>query len=362
MTTYTLTLRTLSPLHIGSGEILRENFDFAIHEKKTWRLNEDEVLRAKENQWLAARGSYPPPGKMLAPADFQNPQLFRYSMRGFPRSNRTYAELREFIKDVYDRPYIPGSSLKGAFRTALAWTGWNEINPRLDRNAIGRNKSWAGHPLEQKLFGNDPNHDLLRALHVSDLHGVETAGPGLIVVNAQVVTMRKKGSPVELEALPGEIEFKGSLTIDETLFKPWAEKLGFINRKHWLDELMARTQAHSKARIDELAQWFGNADGAEKIASFYNTLAGVSPGKTQAFVQIGWGAGWDGKTFSTHLQKDKMLFEQIVSDFRMHKTSRDNPSRRSPGDAFPRSKRVVVKDTLAAAPFGWALLELLPKG
>lgn len=358
MTTYQITLRTLSPIHIGSGEILRENFDFSIYEKRTWRLNEDEILRAKETQWRAARGAYPPPGNMLTPADYQNPAFFRYAMRGYPRSTKTYAELREFIKDAHDYPYIPGSSLKGAFRTALAWTGWREINPRLDRNAIGRTKSWAGHPLEQKIFGDNPNYDLLRALQVSDLRGAEKAGAGLIVVNAQVVTMRKKGSPVELEALPGEIAFKGSLKIDETLFAPWAEKLGFANRKHWLDELMARTQAHSKARIEELAQWFGNADGAERIAAFYNQLAKVSPGKNRALVQIGWGAGWDGKTFWTHLQKDKMLFEQIVSDFRMHKTSQDNPSRRKPGDPFPRSKRVVMKDGASAAPFGWVLVEM----
>src|SRR5690606_40558751 len=33
------------------------------------------------------------------------------------------AEIQEQIKDPWDRPYIPGSSLKGALRTAIAFVG-----------------------------------------------------------------------------------------------------------------------------------------------------------------------------------------------------------------------------------------------
>lgn len=365
MTAYNLTLKVVSPVHIGDGYELRQDFDYAVHEGYTFVLDENAILDAKADRLTRYRqGSYPPPAALLEEADYARVKYFRYRLRGQPRSGKSYASLRSFIKDVYDRPYIPGSSLKGAFRTALAWTGWQEVRPRLNRDVIGQRwqKSWAGQKLERQLFGPDPNHDLLRALHVSDLHGLKQPGEGLALINAQVLTRRSSGSPVELEALVGEISLSGSLTIDETLFKPWAEpQLKFANRKPWLDELMARAQAHSRARMQRLVDWFERADHAQRVAQFYRQLLSYKLSDNQAFMQIGWGAGWDGKTFWTHLQQDQALFEQILRDFNLQRRSRQAPPRRA-GDPFPSSRRVAGliknREFSPVAPFGWVLVEL----
>jgi len=363
MTVYSITLHTLTPLHIGDGMELHQDFDFSVFRGRTYRLNEDAILLAKPTALHPGRdGRYPPPGKLLTEADYQNANLFRYTLPGAPRSRLVDARLKSFIKDVYDRPYIPGSSLKGALRTALAWTGWPEVKPYLERNAIGRSKSWAGQPLEKKLFGKDPNHDLLRALHVSDLFGPQQPGQGLLIANAQVLTKRSAGSPVELESLAGDVAFSGSITIDETLFSALAEReLGFSNRHHWLDELTQRAQAHSKARLRQLVEWFERADGCEDVRRFYQNLVTAELSPNQALMQIGWGAGWDGKTFWTRLQTNPQLFEQLVQDFRLHRAGRNSPPRKV-GDPFPRSKRaaMIIKDRIprAVAPFGWALVEL----
>lgn len=366
MAVYEMTLQILSPVHIGDGNELRQDFDFVVKNGRTYRLNEDAILLAKEEQLRPDRsGKFPLPGHLLTEADFRNAELFRYSLSGAPRSTKSDARLKSFIKDVYDQPYIPGSSVKGALRTALAWTGWPEVKPQLDRAAIGRNRSWAGQPLERKLFGPDPNHDLLRALHVSDLHGPTKAGQGLVLANAQVLTKKSAGSPVELEAVAGNVTFTGSLTIDETLFGALVEhELHFDNRRAWLTELIARVQRHSGARIQQLAEWYEHGEGYEAIARFYRELAAAKLGKRRALLQIGWGAGWDGKTFWTHLQSDARLFEQLVTDFKLHKAPPGSPARK-PGDPFPRSKRaaMAVKDgaARAVAPFGWVLLELKEK-
>jgi CRISPR-associated protein Csm5 len=364
MTVYEVILRTLTPLHIGDGSELRRDFDFTVKNARTYRLNEDAILDAKdETQWLNARGAYKLPAELLGEADFQNTAFFRYIIPGVPRSNKPDARVKSHLKDMRDRPYIPGSSLKGALRTALAWVGWNEVKPELNRQAIGRSRSWAAQPLEKKLFGRDPNHDLLRALHVSDLQMTNASEPGksLLLVNVQVLTKRSAGSPIELEALKSDIELRGTLTIDETLFGAAAEReLHFANRRHWLDELMARVQRHSQARLIRLAEWFEKADGCEGIANFYRQLANAKAGAQAAVLQIGWGAGWDGKTLWTHLQQDPRLFEQLVSDFRMHKAAKGSPPRKA-GDPFPRSKRVVIdKTNKPAAPLGWVLVDLKP--
>ncbi len=369
MTTYNLTLRTLSPVHIGTGDEWRLGFDFILANNQTWIFDEDAVLQAKEDRLKPdGRGHYPLPGSLLTEKDLANLALFRYVLRGQPPSEKADARMKPFIKDAYDRPYIPGASLKGAFRTALAWTGWNEARlGRVKRDDIGRNRSWAGNSLEKRLFGKDPNYDLLRALQVSDLHGLQAAGEGLVVLKAQVLTQGAAQSPIGLEALVSEVEFRGSLKIDDDLFKPMAAKLGFGDRKPWLDELLPRAQKHTRARIEHLAEWFENvappAPSAERIAGFYRQLLSVQPAPNQALMQIGWGAGWDGKTFWTHIQQDELLFERLVSDFRLDKAGRR--SRRQSGDPFPTSRRVAVsgkKDEVKPiAPFGWALVELTEK-
>ncbi len=359
---YKLTLQTLTPIHIGDGEELRHGFDFVIKGNRTWRLNEDAILDAK---WKAmgldqpGRRRYPLPGEVLTERDFENRHLFRYVMRGAPRSRRADARLKTFIKDYEDRPYIPGSSLKGALRTALAWTGWNEINPRLDRRAIGNRRSWAGQPLERKLFGKDPNHDLLRALQVSDLHGDLNPSEALAVVNAQVLTRGSLQSPIELEALLPNRTLIGTVTIEDYLFSPQAEReLRLGRRKRWLDDLMVRVQEHSKARLEKrLLPWFEGVKSAEKVANFYRQLYDLNLASNQALVQIGWGSGWDGKTFWTHLQEDEYLFEKLMRDFRLqHRRGRNAAP--SKAKDFPISRRVVVSKGRIAAPFGWAVLTL----
>lgn len=367
MTIYNLKLTTLTPLHIGDGYELRQDFDFVVHGDRTYRLDEDAVLRAKESRLVPdARGHYPPPGKLLGDGDFRDPALFRYVLPGSPRSAKVDARMKSFIKDVNDRPYIPGSSLKGALRTALAWTGWKEVNPTLDRSSIGRRRSWAGQTLEKKIFGENPNHDLLRALQVSDLFGPKKPGQGLIIVNAQVLTKKSEGSPIELEALKGDITLRGSLVIDEALFQPQMESgLHFGDRRHWLEKLAPRVQQHSLERIKSLATWFETAENGKQIAVFYRRLSQVGLSPNQAFLQLGWGAGWDSKTFWTHLTKDTHLFEQIVADFTLHKRQPGSPPRK-PGDPFPRSKRAVMSDKAGkaypAAPFGWVLMEVTESG
>lgn len=359
MTVYQMMVRTLTPLHIGDGNELRQGFDFAVRGARTYRLDEDAILQAKPFQ-PDDRGNYPPPQRLLTEADYQNPMFFQYILPGVPRSSMTDARVRSFIKDAHNRPYIPGSSLKGAFRTALAWTGWEEVKPKLERAAIGRSKSWAAQPLERKLFGQDPNHDLLRALHVADLASPRSANESMMLVNAQVLTQKGKGSPVELEAVKNGIVFRGTLTIDDELFGAFAEReLHFANRRHWLTELVARVRAHSHARLEQLAAWYETADQGEAIAKYLRQLAASNLPATQAVLQLGWGAGWEAKTFWTHLQADPQLFERIVTEFHLHRAPKGSPPRK-PGDPFPRSRRAVMsaREDKPVAPLGWVLVEV----
>ena len=125
---YTLKVTTITPLHIGSGEELLNEYDFAVYNGQTWRINEAALLEAQnaDDPRLAERLARTPPAQLLdKPTDFRpGSPCFRYVVKGVPRSALAGAQVREQLKDTFDRPYLPGSSLKGALRTALAWHAW----------------------------------------------------------------------------------------------------------------------------------------------------------------------------------------------------------------------------------------------
>ena len=85
MTVFNVTLSMLTPLHIGNGDELRQDFDFVVHNQRTYLLNEDVILQEKEGELIPDRmGNYLPPGKLVKGADFQNKALFRYILAGTP--------------------------------------------------------------------------------------------------------------------------------------------------------------------------------------------------------------------------------------------------------------------------------------
>jgi CRISPR-associated protein Csm5 len=365
MSNYRLTIKTITPTHIGSGKDLEAALDYAVFNNRTYRLNMDAILEANSNHLRSPQGGYLLPGQLLKTIDFENhPEFFRYAALGAPRSGKVIAQLRECIKDIYDQPYLPGSTLKGVVRTALAWSGWKDVKPRLDRAALGPRRERAGQALERSLFGPDPNRDLLRAVQISDFHLAAGQNNRIMIANAQVITRVNNGSPVELEAIPSGQIFEGTFKIDEYLFNSNAEHiLHFSNRRAWLDEWLPRLRHHSLKRLEKLARWFEErtqqAEDSSDVMKYYQQLANISLSPNQALVQIGWGTGWDGKTFWTHLQEDKLLFEQIISDYRLQKPGPNSPNRK-PGDPFPTSRRVILRqrDLRPAVPLGWVLIEL----
>jgi CRISPR-associated protein Csm5 len=361
MTQHNIHVTLISPLHIGSGEELRADFDYIVSQGRTYRLNQDAILGDFQDRLTPdSYGRYPTLGQLLRTNQaLKNAAYYRYTLKGTPRSGKVDARIQACIKDVHDHPYLPGSSLKGALRTALAWTGWQEMDLKVLPHKLGRRRFWAGQKLEREIFGQNPNLDLLRALQVSDCFS-EKAHKRLVVANAQVLTKRDLGSPVELEAISGDTVFSGTIKIDDFLFSKQAEsKLHFADRRQWLSELMVRVQKHSHARIAAMLSWFQDVEHGEKIAGFLRQLVDFSPGPDQALMQIGWGTGWDGKTFWTHLKQDEYTFEKILKDYRMVRKGK-----RSLGDPFPKSRRVVMQgkeSDIPLAPFGWALVEMESK-
>lgn len=362
---YQATVSVLTPLHIGNGRELMNRYDYAIEKGRTWRINEAALLDAqdvddpKQAETLARQ----PPADLLQPPDFRETSpFFRYVIQGTPRSSAKGAILREQLKDPFDRLYLPGSSLKGALRTALAWYGWKERDLKPEIARLARDRRFAAQYYERELFGPDPNRDLLRALQVSDSQPVP---PGqLMVLNVRVLNRDGSlGAPVEVEAVRPDTSFVLSLKVDRALYSDWARKHKLtLKGAEWLGKLGEVVRQYTQERIGREILWLQEIPNATTPLQFYRQLQESSATPSRFLLQLGWGTGWENKTFGSHLQDDPRFMERLVKDYRLAR------GRRRPGDPFPRSRRLAVSfrknaqgevvDELPAYPLGWAMVEL----
>lgn len=378
MTKYNFMIRTLSPLHIGSGEELKLNYDFLnqtsiIKEYKgtgfTWRLNVDEILASRAND----RNVTKTPAQLLNPADFVldsagNPnRLFRYRIPGEIRAGREYSQLRACVKDPFDCPYVPGSSIKGAIRTALAVQILKAKGADLkSKIKFQSNSKKADDEIEGTLFGPDPNSDWMRAFRISDaLLPPENRRPGygLLVANTNPLTANpntQKSVPIEIEAIQWGNEFFGFVTVDDFLLG----KESFLPAKVHLDRWIPEIHEYGMNRLYLLKDWYSRVPDSQKILKKIDQLIQFGEdvrekNLSMALLQIGFGCGWDGMTYGELLQKDLPWFSHMLKDLKVIKPNKKKSGGGVPSviQSFPTSRKVVYQNEIPADFLGWCLLD-----
>jgi CRISPR-associated protein Csm5 len=71
-------------------------------------------------------------------------------------------------------------------------------------------------------------------------------------------------------------------------------------------------------------------------------------------LQLGWGGGWDSKTFAHVLTKDRSAFYRVVKKYQ----PMDRQDSYKQGARYPKSRRVVVQDEQAVFPLGWVKVKM----
>ncbi len=369
---YDLTLTTLTPLHIGTGRDLLRDYDYEVAGRKTWVINQAALLDAQnvDDPKVAAQLAITPPADLLKDEDFkEGSRFFRYVIHGGPRSEQQGAVIQEQFKDVYDRPYLPGSSVKGALRTVIGWHAWKVLKLEPDADQLKDNARFAATNYEHKIFGRDPNNDSLRALQVGDSEARDASC--LFLMNVRVInpgTSKKAASdiPVELEAIRPDVTFKSALKLDLVLFSEWAKRYGLrLSGKDWLTDIPRIANAHAKEQIARESKWFKKISNAQAVTSFYETLTKSAIEGSKFLLRLGWGTGWESKTFGSRLQADADFMNYIVPHYRMKK------GKAAGGEAFPSSRRAALRSArpgqgsggeAIGAPLGWLLVEMTERG
>lgn len=181
---YTLILKTLSPVYIGCGkEISKIDYVYFEKSKKVYKINmvkfasfieSRKLMDVLRNRIAQADAEYSLTDffkeKIITENEARDCSEYILDNNNISLSS-SQMTINEFIKDAYGYPYVPGSSLKGAIRTAIAYATILDDRQRFDeiasklRYTIKENKSNSkkideiSKKLEQDIF-----HTLSRKL------------------------------------------------------------------------------------------------------------------------------------------------------------------------------------------------------
>ena len=394
-------LETLTPVHIGTGnsygkaEFITENnklrriifsklYDSLSEDQKGELLSELEEKEFNMDEFVRKN-------KIRVSEDMI---LYRALMKSPPSR-----EIREQIK-TNNVPYIPGSSIKGAIRTALLWKyickDYDNLRDKIDSCIYKTLRS--NLPLEKKKKNicnefiskvfqlndrrYDAKYDLLKFLHISDFMPNEKDISNIIEIEKIVGYSLKRNNKFEnwaiirtrrgnrkvslinyLEVVKKGIEFNGSISLNPQikavldsnqeypLLKDKLEILG-LDEGNLEEEKML---THIKDTLREFNRWAIDREielcrKASNGRNFCEVLRGID---TENSIRIGFGVGTTYQTLIKLIEeKDVNLAQRIVNTLRLGKFNRNiKEDKLTP--PYPKS----IEFTSQKEPLGWMRFE-----
>jgi CRISPR-associated protein Csm5 len=399
---YRLEVEVISPTQVGSGAKLLPDIDYyednaGVHVVNLEKLLADPQLLAdkdKRLEKLILSGD----GRLrlndLRRLGFMRDEFVAYSITsGWAEEREVVAQVR----DGADRPYLPGSSLKGAFRTILAWKIYHDqqaapdfkdpLNPneaelKDPRRNLKKLRERADDRLEGRFFvapnippGQRPNYDLMKLFQVDDLYPEGGTSDNLRLEDVQIFVrsqqngaLKTKNRPIAAEMWRVQTRFSGFLSID----KFWresksAEKLKYERGKGYLADLADLGRKRAAALIQTELKFFRECAperNCQEMLNWYQNLqqdlAQLAP--DEFFMPLGWSTGWNGKSYGENLSER--------ADFSLREEDRQGIRQafqlghwESPKSPFPISRKLILdydenNQPYAYFPPGWLKVRL----
>ncbi|MCD6418001.1 type III-A CRISPR-associated RAMP protein Csm5 [bacterium] len=298
-----------------------------------------------------------------------------YIKYSLPLMGRVSREINSFVKMVSGRkkrPYIPGSSVKGAIRTALAYRKLKYDHRKkdilmenipLDRK-IKKNEHFVDWLLfrPQNEHKKDIHYDLLRLLEVVDSRTFEpnellgvyevhifSGAENKKTFNLFSAEAWKPHKTVEMELKLADSEF-----LDRIL-----TRIGLQQEKKvfdWkyiteaLNEFAVAQLKYDIQVLDKLPEKSDELYGLLRWDKEMISLIEKSSGNI-AYFSIGQGQGW-------HRITDGMLIESEQDIFKLFLDKNFSRGKKKARPPFPKSRR-VVKHNGEIVPLGWVKMEIV---
>jgi len=383
---FKLEIETLSPLHIGDGSTLIP-LEYVLEDGLVKVVNLDFLLEALPEKIASQLGE-----KMVPMHDFLNrknqghllrkPELYsrkiklsdgaRGDLKDDLDPHKTQinkAQIKTFVK-TGGKPFIPGSSIKGAIRTALAYHILKEargekVEKILDAS-VKRERDRDRDAVEKYLLraDDDIDEDILMLLGITDSAAVEA--DHLVVVRGKRLASRSFIPTGYYEALPTGIKTTFRVFFNEfgdgvqrrrdaSLIPTTPQKLFAILNEFARDLIDFEKRQNAKIKMQKRGDLQKYLPDFERIIKFCDNLeAKMRDNPNAGFMALGWGTGWHSKTVGILLNKDPEKFLRMYA-YKMGRPPRGNWK---PDPAFfPKTREVIVgQDTEPL--FGWVMLRL----
>lgn len=357
----TIKIRTLTPVHIGSGETLIYGNDFVrgtdddgydamgiiSPEKVLSIIGEDNL-----SKWVSSieRGNSTDEiiksfGKDVTISDYCSRILGLYA------DVKPSDTLRELLHDGLGHSYIPGSSIKGAIRTAVFSSIINNskidniCDKVVDRN--GYTTKVHASKLEHDIFGSDPNTDVFRFLKISDAIFNNDYNIALRMVNInerQHQSFWDTSKSQLIEALDAGEETNFHLKIDNTAYEFSKSKVNSIpDCMSTIVKLFDTINKHTESLVNsEIEYWSEKAelDDSDMVFEYINKMKSIlsniqhasNTKGNECVLRVGYGSGWKFITGGWSEQLDN--FESVI-------VPKARPNNRHYQEySFPKSRRV----------------------
>lgn len=254
--------------------------------------------------------------------------------------------IKEYIHDGLGRPYIPGSSIKGAIRTAVLA---NVVSTLLPENIVVKNEKDRidASIMEKRFFGSSPNSDIFRFLHVGDAIFGSLKTSAITMVN---INERKKQSfwddskpqTIEVLSLGDETTFEMRLKLDN--YRNCRVSVGELPLcMTSLPVLFETINAHTQLLLEsEINYWMDlkDEDDTDKVAAYIEECKDILVQTKQCvhnkscILRVGHGSGW---RFITGAWSERSPM------FGIHVVPASRPNNKNYKDYdFPKSRRVSI--------------------
>jgi len=295
-------LTTLSPVHIGSGNVLQQNTEFVQTQTSTERflrvvddrkvlslIGEDHLadwllsIERKESIKVLVR-RYAPQSKVT---DYSKRRMYLCS------DVKDTDTLKEHIHNGFGVPYIPGSSIKGSIRTAVLASMTEEMKGLSDKIKNGKGKISA-EQVEKELFGKDPNSDVFRFFHAGDAYFEKDTEIALrLVMRLNITGSEKTLLPPQQESKPQLVEAIGSEA--EAVFQ--LKLMLPFRLVSSLGGLFQLVNGHTRKLIEEevrIWQKYKDRAGSDDYMEKMNDILSIvkSCQADECVLRIGHASGW----------------------------------------------------------------------
>ncbi|MFW6016786.1 MAG: type III-A CRISPR-associated RAMP protein Csm5 [bacterium] len=399
---YNMQLKTKSPLFIGGNQQEYRQNDFVFYKGYIYKINENKLMEALLEKKLHDKFSilvsknprYFALDRFLKDNSLHNEKFIKRisDFKSKSEINKGYNSFKPFIRNAMGYPYIPGSSIKGALRTAIAYYMLKKIQglskdyfrkfflDDLERSLQSKksqndkiifkllqNYNFKGRSKEQI---DNSNKDILRAIKVSDSEPIEK------ILNVQEVTVLnirnekfQEKANIRMELLPAGTIVNFRLTIDEVIINDFVEDVPINDIEQIIDickmfsgDLVKEEKSYYNYKkdnngvIDELKKQNKKVSLAQlqKMRNSNSKNQGVNIDSLLSYYQddrslnfrLGAGSSILGNTLIMLLDNDLKL--QLRNKFYRYRNI----------DVFPKTRRVVKENDEYKYPLGWAEMKV----